>query len=102
MALSPALEDRELNKFLESGGQTAVAVYDLASGTSPSNKSIILAAADYERAFTWANFGTKNERVTQIAHTAPTTLPGVTMLETFSYTLTSGAYRLDSITWSEV
>lgn len=100
MALSPTLVDREQAKFVDVSGQTAVRVYDLAS-VAISNKETIFNADDYTKTFTWANFGTKNERVTQIDHTAPVTLPGVTVTETFNYTLVSGSYRLDSIVWSE-
>lgn len=102
MALPNNRADREYQRFVDISGQTAVAVYDLAGGTVPSNKAQVLAAADYQQAFTWANFGTKNERITLITHTAPVTVPGVTILQTFNYTLTSGAYRLDSIVWSEL
>jgi hypothetical protein len=106
MALSPTTVDREHNKFVDVGGQTAIRVYDLSGGGGggggiPTSWDTMLSATDHIKAFTWADFGTNKERVTIITHTAPTTLPGTTIYQTFNYTLQSGKYRLDNITWSE-
>jgi hypothetical protein len=103
MALSPALEDREYAKFVDDGlGNTAVRVLGTFSPGAPNTRQAILDANDLVRTYTWANFGTKNERVTRIDYTAPTTVPGFTARRDFSYTFTAGAYRLDTETWSIV
>ena len=103
MALSPALEDRELAKFVDDGvGNTAVRVLGTFSPGAPNSRQLILDANDLVKTYTWANFGNKNERVTRIDYTAPTTAPGLTARRDFTYTLTSGAYRLDVETWSIV
>ena len=59
----------------------------------------ILATKDMVASFTWADFGTSNERVSSISYTSPT-IPGTTVIKTFAYTLVGSDYRLDSITWS--
>lgn len=59
----------------------------------------ILSAHDRNQAFTWLDFGTKNERVTQIDYTAPS-VTTQTLRKTFSYTLVSGSYRLDTIVFT--
>lgn len=59
----------------------------------------ILSAVDRSDAFTWADFGTKNERVTRIDYTAPS-VTAQTLRKTFSYTLVSGNYRLDTIVFT--
>lgn len=64
-----------------------------------NKKNQVLASHDLVAAYTWADFGTKNERVTSIQYTSAT-FPGDTITRTFAYTLTSGAYRLDSETWA--
>jgi hypothetical protein len=64
----------------------------------------ILSAKDREQTFTWVDFGTKNQRVTQMVYTAPSigVGAGFTAVKDLSYTLTSGSYRLDDIIWSIV
>jgi hypothetical protein len=59
----------------------------------------ILKARDREETFTYADFGTKNERVTQIDYVAPSigAGPGFTARKTFVYTLVGVNYRLDDI-----
>ena len=64
-----------------------------------NRKSQVLAAHDLAAAYTWLDFGTKNERVSTIVYTSAT-FTGVTVTRTFAYSLVSGAYRLDSETWS--
>ncbi len=59
----------------------------------------ITRASDCVTAFTYADFSLSTQRVTSIVYTAAS-VPGKTATKTFSYTLTSGLYRLDSITRS--
>jgi hypothetical protein len=66
-----------------------------------NRKQQVLASHDRTQAVTWADFNTKNERITQVDYTSGT-FPGITIRKLYSYTLTSGAYRLDNITWSIV
>jgi hypothetical protein len=61
----------------------------------------ILAAHDREQEITYADFGTKNQRVTQIDYTSPT-FPGVIARKELAYTLVGNRYRRDEITWSIV
>lgn len=64
----------------------------------------ILAARDMTQSISYADFGTKNQRVVQIEYTAPTigVGAGFTAVRTFSYTLVGTRYRRDSISWSIV
>jgi hypothetical protein len=64
-------------------------------------KQQILATHDRQQALTYADFGTKNQRVTQIDYTSPT-FPSVTARLTLGYTLVGTKYRRDSLTWSIV
>lgn len=77
--------------------ETAWAVYD--SATSNNIRLSILNAADRDQEFTYADFGTKNERITQIDYTSATVFPGITARKIFLYTLVGTKYRLDNITW---
>lgn len=61
-------------------------------------KNQILATHDRQQNITYADFGTKNQRITQIDYTSPT-FPGVTASKVISYTLVSNKYRRDSINW---
>lgn len=61
----------------------------------------ILAAHDREQAITYADFGTKDQRITQIDYTSPT-FPGITVSKIITYTLISGKYRRDNIEWQVV
>ena len=61
----------------------------------------ILAAHDRVQVITYADFGTKDQRVTSIAYTSPT-FPGITALKTITYTQVGIRYRRDNITWSLV
>jgi hypothetical protein len=65
-------------------------------------RSQILAGKDRQQDITYADFGTKNQRITQITYTAPSigSGPGYTAIKTFSYTLVSNRYRRDSIDWT--
>lgn len=61
----------------------------------------ILAAHDRVQDITYADFGTRDQRVVSIAYTSPT-FPGITALKTLTYSLVGTRYRRDSITWSLV
>jgi hypothetical protein len=56
---------------------------------------------DRSQSVSYADFGTNQERITQIDYTSPT-FPGVTAREVFSYTLVGGKYRLDTVVRSLV
>jgi hypothetical protein len=62
----------------------------------------ILGARDRTANITYADFGTKDQRVTQIDYTAPSigVGAGFTARLTLSYTLVGNRYRRDSLTWS--
>jgi len=62
----------------------------------------ILGAKDREQSITYADFGTKNQRITQIDYTAASIGTGVgyTARKTFTYTLVGTNYRRDSINWT--
>lgn len=64
----------------------------------------ILAAKDRVQNITYADFGTKDERVTQIDYNSSSigSGAGYTARQTFVYTLVSGKYRRDSISWTLV
>jgi len=61
----------------------------------------ILASHDREQEITYADFGTKKQRIVQIEYSSPT-FPGVVALQSISYTLVGNRYRRDNITWSIV
>jgi hypothetical protein len=61
----------------------------------------ILAAHDREQDITYADFGTKDQRITQVDYNSGT-FPSNTARKTITYTLISGKYRRDSINWSLV
>ena len=63
-----------------------------------NRKNQVLASHDLQAAYTWLDFGNKNERVSQIQYTSAT-FPGVTVTRSFAYTLVGTQYRLDSETW---
>ena len=64
----------------------------------------ILAAKDRLMSVTYADFGTKDQRVTQIDYTAASigSGAGFTARKTLNYTLVGNKYRRDSINWSIV
>jgi len=76
-----------------SGGTKFGFVYNL--------KQQVLAAHDRTAAYTYADFGTKNERVTQIDYTS-STFSGSTIRRTFNYTPSGNSYRMDSEVWTVV
>jgi hypothetical protein len=61
----------------------------------------ILDSHDRIAAFTYVDFGTKNQRITQINYTSGT-FPGTTVQRQFSYTLVGTNYRRDNETWAIV
>ena len=58
----------------------------------------VLAAHYREQDITYADFGTKDQRITQIDYVSPT-FPGFIVRKTITYTLVSGRYRRDSVDW---
>ena len=61
----------------------------------------ILATHDRNQQITYADFGTKDQRITRIDYSSPT-FPGFVARKDIAYTLQGGKYRRDSITWSIV
>lgn len=59
----------------------------------------IFMASDLLKTFNWADFGTTTERITSITYTSAL-YSGITITKTFAYTLISGKYELNTITWS--
>lgn len=59
----------------------------------------ILAAHDRDQQINYADFGTKNQRVTRIDYTSAT-FPGIIARKELTYTLVGTRYRRDSINWS--
>lgn len=66
-----------------------------------NRKQQILSSKDKEQYISYADFGTKNERITQIDYQSPT-FPGITARKVISYSLVGSRYRRDSIIWSIV
>lgn len=61
----------------------------------------ILDSHDRVAEFTYADFGTKNQRITQIEYTSAT-FPGTTVRRVFNYTLVGNNYRRDDEVWTLV
>lgn len=61
----------------------------------------VLDSGDRVANFVYADFGTKDQRITEINYVSAT-FPGITIKREFTYTLVSGRYRRDSETWEEV
>lgn len=61
----------------------------------------ILATHDRNQDITYADFGTKDQRITRIDYSSAT-FPGITARKTLSYTLVGNRYRRDSIDWTIV
>ncbi len=57
----------------------------------------LLDAHDVVKTFTWLDFGTRNERVSTIVYTSAALVISAT--RTFSYSLVSNNYRLDTDSW---
>lgn len=58
----------------------------------------ILKSADRESYITYADFGTKNQRVTKIEYLT-STIPATTASKVIAYTLVGNKYKRDSINW---
>lgn len=63
-----------------------------------TNRQKILKSGDLVETYTYADFGTVNERVTTIVYSSASLALSAT--KTFAYTLVGVSYRLDTITWS--
>ena len=63
-----------------------------------NRKNQVLSSHDLAVAYTWLDFGTKDERVSSIVYTSATFV-GVTVTRTFTYSLVGTKYRLDSESW---
>jgi hypothetical protein len=70
-------------------------------GVVYNKKQQVLDSHDRIAAFTYADFGTKNQRITQINYTSGT-FPGTTVQRQFSYTLVGTNYRRDNETWTVI
>lgn len=95
------IKERERDKFRPaSGDQSKVAVVLEQDSPIPvelaeSIAQKIIKASDRTRVFNWADFGTKNERLTSVVYTAPSVGP-YTLTKTFNYTQVGSNYRLDN------
>lgn len=90
---------------------TETDIYETVSGISDTvdfiastfnRKKLILEAQDREQSISYADFGTKDQRITRIDYVSPSvgTGAGFTARKTISYTLVGNKYRRDTITWS--
>lgn len=61
----------------------------------------ILATHDRDQTITYVDFGTKNQRITQIDYASPT-FPAVTARKTVTYVLDGNRYKRTNITWTIV
>lgn len=61
----------------------------------------ILKTHDRNQIITYADFGTKDQRITQIDYSSPT-FPGIVARKNITYTLVGTRYRRDNIIWSIV
>lgn len=61
----------------------------------------ILASHDRLETYTYADFGTKNERITRVDYTS-STFPGTTVRRDFNYVLDGSRYRRTNSSWSIV
>ena len=101
MSIPGNTAEREHDKFREGpSGKTVVAVTVEQDSPIPIEfadniAQQILKAPDRNKAFFWADFGSKNERVTSVVYTAAS-VGAYTLTKTFSYSLSGGAYRLNS------
>lgn len=61
----------------------------------------VLASHNRQAAFTYVDFGTKDQRITQIDYTS-VTFPGFTIRRQFAYSLVGNRYRRDNESWAVV
>lgn len=99
MALNPNINTREFDKFTQDGGgNTAVRVVGSIS-TSSSLIEQILNASDKSEAYVWLDWNSRKlRRISTITYTALSVSLTAYVLETYTYTLNAGEYRLDDIT----
>lgn len=70
-----------------------------ASGASASQYSKIINADDKVEAYVWLDFNSRKlRRVSTITYTADSISLTAQVVDTFTYTLVAGEYRLDNIT----
>lgn len=100
MALSPNINNREFDKFVDIAGETFVRVTS-GVGSLAAIKQAILNANDMTEVVTTADFGTIKERVTSIAYSAAS-VGTYTATKVLNYTLIGGKYRYDGSVWSVV
>lgn len=106
MALSGSNLDFERQKFVESPTRPNNAAVEVVGTMSLDEDSLntkekILKATDRVQSITYADFGNKNQRVTQIDYSASSV--GIQVArKTFTYSLQGTRYRRDSISWSIV
>lgn len=113
MAIPDSKNDREMRSWEEdslSPGSTRRKVMALidpsqlplpvdASGASSSQYSKIINADDKVEAYTWLDFNSRKlRRVNTITYTAASISLTAQVVDSFSYTLVAGEYRLDNIT----
>lgn len=70
--------------------------------TEDNTRIKILKAVDKNLSITYADFGTKNQRITQLDYTSTIEAPGTIARQTISYTLVGNFYRRDTINWTLV
>jgi hypothetical protein len=98
-----SIRDRELDKFRPaSGDKSKIAVIIEQDEAMPveiaeSIAQQILKASDRQKQFAWLDFGTRNERISEIIYTAQS-VGDYILTKTFSYSLFANAYRLDGET----
>jgi len=100
-----SIHDRELHKFVESPTRTGEPAIEVVVSSLPvvavNTLQQILNAQDRVQQITYADFGNKNQRVTQINYSAASV--GVQIAQKiFSYSLVGNRYRRDTITWNIV
>lgn len=119
MALPKSIQDREYEKFfVNEDGEVAVRtsssggtflIQGSEDGTSSGTKynfvynvkQQILASHDRLETYTYADFGTKNQRITRIDYTSAT-FPAKIVRRDFNYVLDGVSYRLTTSPWSVI
>jgi len=119
MALPNAINDREYQKFdLNESGDVVVRttfsgtgflIQGTDDGTTSGTKFTfvynakqqILASHDRFETYLYADFGTKNQRVTRIDYTSAT-FSGTIVRRDFNYILDGNNYRLTTSVWSVI
>jgi len=97
-ALSISLADEPIKMSGTENGQAAGPEFTFVNNV----RLQILDAKDRDQDITYADFGTKDQRITQIDYTAPSigVGAGYTARLTINYTLIGTRYRRDSLIWS--